>query len=56
MVIGFMSFGGMLTGGDDATAEVTEVATVLPVKELSNTESSAAVPSEPELEVNETIE
>lgn len=55
MAIGFMSFGGMLTGGDDA-AEATQVAVVAPVIEMSNTESSETVSQETEAEVNETIE
>ena len=55
MAIGFMSFGGMLTGGDDA-AETTEVAVADPIIEMSNNEASETVLTGAEPEVNETIE
>ena len=55
MAIGFMSFGGMLTGGDDA-AETTEVAVADPIIEMSNNEASEPVLTGAEPEVNETIE
>jgi Na+-transporting NADH:ubiquinone oxidoreductase subunit E len=55
MAIGFMSFGGMLTGGDDA-AETTEVAVADPIIEMSNNEASGPVLTGAEPEVNETIE
>ncbi|MDP5044393.1 MAG: NADH:ubiquinone reductase (Na(+)-transporting) subunit E [Leeuwenhoekiella sp.] len=40
MAIGFMSFGGMLTGGDEKTETTDEVAKV----EVQNTEADAEVP------------
>ncbi|MGO4911583.1 NADH:ubiquinone reductase (Na(+)-transporting) subunit E [Leeuwenhoekiella sp. W20_SRS_FM14] len=40
MAIGFMSFGGMLTGGDEKTETTDEVAKV----EVQNTEADAQVP------------
>ena len=55
MAIGFMSFGGMLTGGDDA-AEVAEVAVTDPIIEMSNNETSELVSPGAESEDNETIE
>jgi len=51
-----MSFGGMLTGGDDAAQEVEVASVEMPVNEMSNTEASEVVSQETESEVNETIE
>ena len=56
MAIGFMSFGGLLTGGDDAAQEVEVASVEMPVNEMSNTEASEVVSQETESEVNETIE
>ena len=56
MAIGFMSFGGMLTGGDDAAQEVEVAAAVTQENEISNTVPSEVVSQETQAEVNETIE
>ena len=56
MAIGFMSFGGMLTGGDDAVQEIEVATVVTPENEMSNTVPSEVVSQETQAEVNETIE
>jgi len=46
MAIGFMSFGGMLTGGSDEAAEETKVAQTLEEKEIENITTEIATSEE----------
>jgi Na+-transporting NADH:ubiquinone oxidoreductase subunit E len=55
MAIGFMSFGGMLTGGDEAPKEATEKTAVIePIEEIDETQTEKDLTQEEQLLVNNT--
>jgi Na+-transporting NADH:ubiquinone oxidoreductase subunit E len=55
MAIGFMSFGGMLTGGDEEATEELTTATTPVVSEVENTQEVAVI-LESENEADNKIE